>query len=104
MQPVRVMVIGATRALSAPLVKRLKAAGHDVVTLTRSPDAEPVLEQRGVAVSVADNLDRDSLVRATRAACPDAIVHLLIPWPKNGPGRLSDQAALIGYWRIGTAN
>lgn len=100
----RVLVIGATRALGPPLVRRLKAAGHDVVTLTPSPDAKRVLEQLGVAVSVGDNLNRNSLVRATREACPHAIVHLLIPWPKNGPRRLSDQAALIGHWRIGAAN
>lgn len=104
MQPMRVLVIGATRALGPSLVGRLKAAGHDVVILTRSPDAKPALEQLGVAVTVADNLDSNSLVRATKAACPDAIVHLLIPWPKNGPRRLSEQAALIGFWRIGMAN
>lgn len=104
MQPMRVLIIGATRALGPPLVRRLKAAGHDTVVLTRSPDAKPMLEPLGVPVSVADNFDRDSLVRATRAARPDAIVHLLIPWAKDGPRRMSDQAALIGFWRIGTAN
>lgn len=92
----RVLVAGATGVIGRRLVPLLKAVGHDVIRLSRSPGME----------ITADALDRESTVRAVRRAAPDAVVHLLTAIPKViDPRRVSRQFELTNRLRAeGTAN
>ncbi|MEV1170420.1 NAD(P)-dependent oxidoreductase [Nonomuraea sp. NPDC049784] len=77
----KVLVAGATGVIGRQLVPLLKAVGHEVVTLSRSPGAD-------VAV---DALDRDATVKAVRRVAPDAMVHLLTAIPQAINPRKIDQ-------------
>lgn len=70
----RVIVAGATGALGIPLVAQLVAAGHEVVGITRRPDA---VGRAWSGAIVADVLDRDALLRAARGVRADAVIHEL---------------------------
>ncbi|KAE8766072.1 NAD-dependent epimerase/dehydratase family protein [Georgenia thermotolerans] len=71
----RVLVAGATGVIGRPLTRRLQAAGHDVVGLTRHPDGARRLRDGGVEGVVADVLDRGGLLRALDGLRADAVVH-----------------------------
>lgn len=86
----RVLVAGATGVIGRQLVPLLRAVGHEVVGLSRSPRAD---------VRV-DALDRDATVAAVREVAPDAVVHLLTAIPKAiNPRRMSQEFALTNRLR-----
>jgi nucleoside-diphosphate-sugar epimerase len=111
----KVVLAGATGAIGTPLVRRLRAAGHDVVALTRNParlrgqDVEPV---------VADVMDRSALLGALRGVRADAVMHQLTALSKipirhsgmaatnalrsTGSRHLVEAAALVGAHRFVT--
>jgi nucleoside-diphosphate-sugar epimerase len=68
----RVLVAGATGVIGASLVPLLRAAGHDVVAMSRRPAAGDV---------AADALDREAVRRAVRDAAPDVVVNMLTAIP-----------------------
>jgi nucleoside-diphosphate-sugar epimerase len=70
----RVLLAGASGAIGIPLIKRLHAAGHDVVAITRSPDRLRGLDVEPV---VADVMDRSALLTALRGVRADAVLHEL---------------------------
>jgi nucleoside-diphosphate-sugar epimerase len=71
----RVVVAGATGAIGVPLVQGLIAAGHDVIGVSRRPDAG---DGRGWAAAItADVLDRGALLAAARGVRADAVIHEL---------------------------
>jgi nucleoside-diphosphate-sugar epimerase len=59
------------------VVRRLLAAGHEVVGLTRSPEHAAALAAAGVEPSLADALDVQAVRAAVLAARPHAVLHLL---------------------------
>ena len=71
----RVVVAGATGAIGVPLVAGLIAAGHDVIGISRRPDAGAGRGWAGTIV--ADVLDRETLLRAARGVRADAVIHEL---------------------------
>jgi nucleoside-diphosphate-sugar epimerase len=71
----RVFVAGATGAVGRRLVPRLRAAGHDVVATTRSPEKVDQLSRLGVEPLVVDGLDASAVSEAVARTQPDAIVH-----------------------------
>jgi len=71
----KVLVAGATGAVGKRLVPLLVARGHDVIGTTTAPAKVAALQAMGARGVVADGLDRDSVLRAVRAAEPDVIVH-----------------------------
>jgi nucleoside-diphosphate-sugar epimerase len=73
----RVFVAGAAGAVGLPLVRRLAAAGHSVVGLTRSAAKADAIRGAGGEPVVADALNRAAIVTAVTNARPDAIVHEL---------------------------
>ena len=85
-------VAGATGALGVPLVRRLVAARHEVVGLTRHAAKLDMLVALGAQAAVADALDAESIHRTVVAAAPDAVVPALTAIPKRGPLRPSDLA------------
>jgi nucleoside-diphosphate-sugar epimerase len=73
----RIFLAGATGALGQSLVPLLIDAGHEVVSMTRSPDKAERLRAAGAMPVIADALDRETVIAAVTAAPPDAIVHQL---------------------------
>jgi nucleoside-diphosphate-sugar epimerase len=81
----KILVAGATGAIGRPLLKALRAQGHEVLALTRNPaarvpDAQPV---------VADVLDREALLRAVDGIAADVVIHQLTALAKP-PARYAD--------------
>jgi uncharacterized protein YbjT (DUF2867 family) len=83
----KVLIAGATGALGMPLVRALKASGHEVIGITRTPEKSSRLEGLGAQPIVADVMDREGLLRAVNGQQADAVVHVLTALPKNGPMR-----------------
>lgn len=98
----RVFVAGATGVLGLPVVRRLAAAGHEVVGLTRSAAKARLLAALGAEVSVADALDAPALRAAVLAARPHALVHLLTALAGRSLRRPSDLAATNALRTAGT--
>lgn len=73
----KVLIAGATGAIGTPLSRRLIAAGHEVIGLTRTAHGASALSARGVTPVVADAMDRAGLLRATEAVTADAVIHEL---------------------------
>jgi nucleoside-diphosphate-sugar epimerase len=78
---VKVLVAGATGAIGRPLVAELKKAGHEIAATARSESKAAQLRSQGWEAHVADPFDRDAVMRAARAAKPDAIIHQLTALP-----------------------
>jgi nucleoside-diphosphate-sugar epimerase len=74
----RVFVAGATGAIGAPLLRRVVAAGHDVIGLSRTQDGAARLRARGACdVVIADAMDRRALLAAVTGHRADAVIHQL---------------------------
>ena len=69
-----VLVTGASGFVGGHLVPALRARGHEVVTLDRSPDS-PFIE-KGVPHYAADILDVEQLTAIFGKEHPNAIIHL----------------------------
>jgi nucleoside-diphosphate-sugar epimerase len=94
----RVFVAGATGAIGTRLLPLLLAGGHEVVAMTRRPEAATGLRESGVEAVIADALDRDAVLVALQRARPDVVMHQLTDL--RG-GSLASNAALR---RDGTRN
>jgi nucleoside-diphosphate-sugar epimerase len=70
-----VFIAGASGAVGRSLIPHLVERGHEVTATTRSAQRAAELEALGAHAAIVDGLDRDAVVRAVRAASPDAIVH-----------------------------
>ncbi|MEO6714822.1 MAG: NAD(P)-dependent oxidoreductase [Mycobacteriales bacterium] len=91
----KVLIAGARSALGSRVSLLLRADGHDVVGLSRTPAQGFV---------TADVLDSDAVRRAVAEAVPDALVQTLNALPKSGPRRLADLAATGRLRTDGTRN
>lgn len=87
----KVLIAGATGAIGTPLAAQLKAAGHEVVRLTRTSQGTAKLTAAGVRPVVTDALYRSSLLRALKNESADAVVHQLTSLTKP-PARHSDMS------------
>ena len=99
-----VFVAGGSGTIGVPLVRALRAAGHQVTALTRSAQKKTELSASGVSVAVADALDRDALIAAVREARPTHVIHQLTALPKDAPRRASDLVATNRLRVDGTRN
>ncbi len=73
----KVFIAGGSGALGKPLITQLRAAGHEVVTMTRSPGKTAALQRLGAEVAVADAFDRDAVTKAVMRAEPEVLIHQL---------------------------
>ena len=73
----KVLLAGGSGTLGRALVPHLRAAGHDVVVITRSPTNAERLRAAGCDPVVADVLDRDGLLAAVAGRSADAVLHQL---------------------------
>jgi 2-alkyl-3-oxoalkanoate reductase len=71
----KVFVAGATGAIGKQLVPQLVAAGHEVTSMTRSPEKAGALRALGAKAAVADGLDRTAVRKAVLRAEPEAVIH-----------------------------
>ncbi len=71
----RVMIIGATGAVGAPLARQLLAAGHQVTGTSRSPERARHLGALGAHPVVLDALDAAAVRASVAAARPDAVIY-----------------------------
>ncbi|MGW9168204.1 NAD-dependent epimerase/dehydratase family protein [Agromyces sp. NPDC055658] len=96
----RVLVVGATGVLGAPVVRALVAEGRTVFGTSRSPERLPVIEAAGATGLLLDVLDRESVDRAVAAARPTAIVFLAtdlaaLDYAANARLRMEGAPALV---------
>jgi nucleoside-diphosphate-sugar epimerase len=71
----KVFVAGASGALGRRLVPILAANGHEVVGMTRNPEATRKVRELGAEPVVADGLDRTAVMRAVLGAEPEVVIH-----------------------------
>lgn len=87
----RVLVTGGTGFVGGWSAKAIADAGHSVRFLVRNPDRlQTSVAKLGVDVSdhsVGDITDRDSVMRALRAATPSCIVQRWSPPTRVRPRR-----------------
>jgi nucleoside-diphosphate-sugar epimerase len=102
-QAMKVLLAGASGAIGIPLTRRLVAAGHRVVGLTRSRANAERLRALGAEPVVADVMDRAGLLRAVDGVTADAVVHELTAL-RGAPMRHADMAATNALRVTGTAN
>jgi nucleoside-diphosphate-sugar epimerase len=77
----RVFVAGATGVIGRPLVKELRAAGHEVMGTTRSAERAEIVRGLGAEPVVVDARDTDALKRAVVDARPEVVINQLTSLP-----------------------
>jgi nucleoside-diphosphate-sugar epimerase len=84
----RIFLAGAGGVIGRRLTPLLRAAGHDVVGTTRSPDKAAAVAALGAEPVVVDVFDVAALMRAVQAAAPQVVIHQLtdLPYAPNTPG------------------
>jgi nucleoside-diphosphate-sugar epimerase len=99
----RLLLAGATGAVGAPLVRMLRAGGHQVSGLTRTRAGAAALQEMGADPVVADVLDRDGLLRAVSGLRADAVLHELTAL-RSIPRSFKGMAATNQLRTVGSAN
>ncbi|MGH6836176.1 MAG: NAD-dependent epimerase/dehydratase family protein [Methylocella sp.] len=79
----KILLAGATGAVGRRLVPLLRAAGHEIAGLTRSPAKVDLLRRIGATPIVADALDPAAVMSAVRQAKPEIVIHQLTSIPRN---------------------
>src|SRR5262249_43700822 len=77
----KIFIAGATGAIGRPLIAELRAKGHTVVALTRSPEKAQALVEQGIEPAVADVFDADAVKVAVRRAQPEVVIEQLTALP-----------------------
>lgn len=99
----KAFIAGATGALGSRVLQRLVAAGHEVVSLTRSDAGARAIAALGGASVVGDLSDRPCMRQLVAAAAPDVVLQLVNALPSGGPRRFSDLDATNRLRDEGTA-
>lgn len=71
----KVLLAGSTGAIGRPLIGALRARGHQVVAIIRSPDGAETVRELGATPVVADVMQRTPLLRALERTPADAVIH-----------------------------
>jgi nucleoside-diphosphate-sugar epimerase len=103
---VKVLVAGATGVIGRRLVPQLRAQGHEVTAMVRSPESAQAARAMGASDVLADALDADATARAVAQAAPEVVIHQLtsIP-PRIDPRHIERDFALNDRLRSeGTRN
>src|SRR5215211_6601330 len=100
----RVLVAGATSVPGLPLLRELRAAGHEAIGLTRSEAKTPQIAEGGAKPVVADVFDAHQIEAVVADIEPDVVVSLLTTLPRRGPMWLRDFDAATELWSRGVPN
>jgi nucleoside-diphosphate-sugar epimerase len=84
----KIFVAGATGAIGLPLVRELRALGHDVTGMTRTERGANSLRELGAAPAIADAFDITGVRAALEAAAPDVVIDQLSSLPADPVGLL----------------
>lgn len=99
----KVLIAGATGAIGIPLSRKLQAAGHEVLGITRSSAGRAKLIAAGVQPIIADAMDRSALLKALNGVSADAVVHQLTALTKP-PAKHGDMTQTNRLRTEGTEN
>jgi nucleoside-diphosphate-sugar epimerase len=91
----RVLLAGASGAIGLPLIRRLRAGGHEVLAIHRSPQGRDQLAGAGAAPLRVDVLDRPALLRAVEGQRADAVISELTALKKPPLGHRGMRATNI---------
>src|SRR5262245_61767300 len=102
----KILVAGGTGAIGRPLIAELRAKGHALAALTRSPEKAQALTEQGIEPAVADVFDADAVKAVVRRAKPEVVIEQLTALPRTYTSQsLSDAAAVNTRIRLeGGAN
>jgi nucleoside-diphosphate-sugar epimerase len=76
-------IAGGTGVIGRPLTAQLRAKGHTIVALTRSPEQAPALVERGIEPAIADVFDPDAVKAALTRAQPEVVIEQLTALPRT---------------------
>src|SRR5262245_42602065 len=79
----RILIDGASGAISRALAARLRANQHGVFALTKSRDSAPALKDIGAEPVIADALDAAAVKAAVGRIRPDAVINELTSLPRH---------------------
>jgi nucleoside-diphosphate-sugar epimerase len=79
----RIFLAGATGAVGRPLVKKLVAAGHEVVGMTRRDDRAEWLHEQGATAVVGTALDSEWLQAVVRESRPEVVIDQMTDLPQR---------------------
>ena len=79
----RVLIGGATGAIGRPLIGFLRARGHVVFALARSPGSARVVAALGAEAVIADVLDTTAMKTAIMQVRPEAVINELTSLPRH---------------------
>lgn len=79
----KVFVAGASGVIGRPTVRRLVAAGHEVVGTTRREERAAEIREAGAEAVVCDVFDAEALKEAVIGAKPEVVLHALTALPSR---------------------
>src|SRR5215510_1895803 len=79
----KIFVAGGTGAIGRPLIAALRANGHALVALTRSPEKAQALVAQGIEPALADVFDTDAVNAVVRRAQPEVVIEQLTALPRH---------------------
>src|SRR5262249_13358158 len=79
----KIFVAGGTGAIGRPLIAALRANGHALVALTRSPEKAQALVEQGIEPALADVFDTDAVNAVVRRAQPEVVIEQLTALPRH---------------------
>jgi nucleoside-diphosphate-sugar epimerase len=102
----KIFIAGGTGAIGRPLIAKLLAKGHTLVSLTRSPEKAQALVQQGIEPAIADVFDTDAVKAVVSRAQPEVVIEQLTALPRTyTPESMNAAAALNNRIRLeGGAN
>jgi uncharacterized protein YbjT (DUF2867 family) len=77
----RIFLAGATGVIGVRLLPLMRAEGHLIAAMTRTPGKADALRAAGAVAVVCDLFDRASLIAAVDAFHPDVVVHQVTDLP-----------------------
>lgn len=100
----RVFVAGGTGVIGQRIVALLRADGHDVVAMTRSPDGANTLALLGADAVLCDVYDRDRVIAVVGESGADLIIDELTDLPDDVADIAAHTRGNSRIRREGTAN
>ena len=100
----KVFVAGASGVIGRPTVRKLVAAGHEVVGTTRREERAAEIREAGAEAVVCDVFDAEALREAAVAAKPEVVLHALTALPSSFNPKSDYLAATNRVREEGTRN